>query len=621
MTRVSHGYTTIMASAVGLSGKGEYALEQAARCLDFFAKYYEVPYPLPKLHLVAVPRFLSGAMENWGAIASSEPFLLIQDRTSMSTRQSLTSLIAHEVAHQWFGNLVTMRTWDDLWLNESFATFADFKALEALFPEWESWNDFLILEYSTGLLFDSLPTSHPVHVEVTDPERIGEFFDEISYSKGASVLRMIEAYVGPENFRRGVSQYLREHQWANAEARDLWGALSQSSREPVERVMTEWLGRPGFPVVRARVEDGSVLLEQSRFSLLGSMPDAPWPIPLTYSADGQVGRRLFSEAKTVLPERGVRRLLVGPGRTGFYRVRYEGRLWTELLESYSDLPPTDRWGMLNDALPFFLAGEIELSEYLDLLGRAEHDSAPLVVNEVYDSFEFASCLAHRIPRWEAAYRKIFSAQTERLGIRSVPGEPDAYRALRERVHRARIPLDPEFARSLATSFDRLDAADPEMVGPIQMAYASTAGPDEYARLRQRLRTLPPGLEIRDTAGALALLPRADWLGESLDLLRSGELELGHWTRLFYLACRYNPERSGAVWSFLTERLSGCAALMDSGTFGMGYLLRYAIPMVGVGREDAMRRWVTEHPLPGAGEANKTGLSLLEVFARTLRRNA
>jgi tricorn protease interacting factor F2/3 len=619
LERTLHGYRVIAATARGLSSKAALPVEVAARGLDYFSEYYRLPFPLPKLHLVAVPRFTVGAMENWGAITFSESTLLVDDRTSMRSRQGSCTTVLHEVAHQWFGDLVTMRSWDDLWLSEGFASVLAYKARSALFPDWKSWDEFLVVHFAEAMLFDSLPSTHPIQVEVTDPSRAGEFFDEISYGKGASVLRMLENYVGEESFREGVASYLREHREGCAEAGDLWRALARSSDEPIEPVMSEWVRRPGVPVVLARWEDGSIRLGQRRFSLKGSSRDAPWPIPLTFDVDGQPGRQLMTGTETTLPARVTSRVIIGPGRTGFYRVRYEGQLRDRLLESYADLAPADRWGLLDDSFAFLLSGEIELPEYLDLLGRVEGEPDALVVNQALGSLKWIYPIVHRVPRFEATFQKIFIAQSERLGLVARAGESPSDTALRQGVLSARVVLDASFARSLADRYEEIETLEPEVTAPGFMAYATTGGETEYARLRQRLRDAPPGPTARALATGLALVNRDRWLGESLDLLGAGELQRSEWLSLIGTAMEFNPERSEALWSFLTERLESNLPKLSSGSWGVGSLLQFAIPQVGLTRPDQMRRWVTSHPFPEGEVGARKGLELLDVFAATLDR--
>src|SRR5713101_1294171 len=213
------------------------AFEAAQKSLEFYEKYFGIPYDLPKLHLIAVPEFAYGAMENWGAITFREILLHADKDTSTSTRKSIAEVIAHEIAHMWFGDLVTMEWWDDLWLNESFATFMDYKSTDHAYSEWKVWQDFVRTSTSGAMGRDSLTKTHPIMAKVHDPEEIEELFDEISYGKGASILRMIEAYIGSENFKRGVAQYLQKFRYSNASGHDLWSSLQEASGTDVSRIM------------------------------------------------------------------------------------------------------------------------------------------------------------------------------------------------------------------------------------------------------------------------------------------------------------------------------------------------------------------------------------------------
>ncbi|HLY76623.1 MAG TPA: M1 family metallopeptidase, partial [Thermoplasmata archaeon] len=225
----SHAGTVRLATYTppGRGSSGTYALGIAEKLLPAYERYYGIPYPLPKLDLVAVPEFWAGAMENWGAIAFSEMALLADSGTSTLRRRSIAETTAHEMAHMWFGNLVTMKWWSDIWLNESFATFMSYRILDTTFPEFDSWSDFLPRWSAGAFRADSLPSTHPIFQEVDNPDQIAQIFDEITYGKGASVLRMIERYLGEEAFRKGVNTYLERFQYSNASHDDLWTALEE----------------------------------------------------------------------------------------------------------------------------------------------------------------------------------------------------------------------------------------------------------------------------------------------------------------------------------------------------------------------------------------------------------
>ena len=607
----------ILAAAPGASRDGRFALEQATRAVDYFAKYYGEPYPLPKLHLLALPQIGTGAMENWGAIAFQEMYLLVDDRSPVSARMRTVEVVCHEVAHQWFGDLVTMRWWNDLWLNESFASFVAIKASAELFPDWSPWDDFLSGRTGGAMLWDALPHTHPIRVEVNNPLEIRQIFDEISYGKGGSVLRMAEGYVGERAFAAGVSRYLADHRWGNAESSDLWTAIAAASEPAVERVFTEWVDRPGFPIVTVSLDGGSLHVEQRRFSTLAPVDAAPWPIPLTVRVGERTERRMFDTATATLD--GVESTpLVNPGRTGFYRVRYEGPLRDRMLASLTDLPVIDRWGFLNDQLAFLLAGEVSLDDYLAVVRPLRDETDPSIVSELTLVPRQMFFLLHRIPKWEREMRSVVAAQCGRLGLRSADGDSDRTRAVREELLMARVRIDPEFAATLAREYARLDSLEPNLIRPVLTAYAIGAGPTEVAELRRRLASATSAEAKANVAGGLGMLRDPPALRASLELVLSGELPVGPWISLFAAAAFANPDRSETVFRFLTER----ADALIQGTAGSGMqsvLFQGAVPALGLGQPEAMRAFAARQQFPESARAVVKGLDLLDVFLRVIER--
>ncbi len=235
----------------GKENHGQFALENAIRILDYLNKYFGIPYPLEKLDHIAIPDFAAGAMENWGAITYREIALLFDpENSAASTKQRIVEIIAHEMAHMWFGDLATMDWWDDLWLNESFASWMGDKAVDYLYPEWNMWTQFVYQDTGAGLNLDGLKNSHPIEARVQNPSEIRELFDAISYSKGASIIRMLEHFLGAEVFRNGLHSYLSTHMYDNARTEDLWLALENTSGQPVTDLMNSWVKQTGFPVIQ-----------------------------------------------------------------------------------------------------------------------------------------------------------------------------------------------------------------------------------------------------------------------------------------------------------------------------------------------------------------------------------
>ncbi len=267
----------------GKEDQGRFALDTSVKLLSFFNEYFGIPYPLEKLDHIAIPDFAAGAMENWGAITYRETALLVDsENSSAGTRQRVAEVVAHEMAHMWFGDLVTMEWWDDLWLNESFASWMGTKAVDWLFPEWQMWTQFVNMDTTRALSLDGLKNSHPIEQEVKDPAEVSQLFDAISYSKGASVIRMLEQFLGPEVFRKGLFQYLSAHQYGNARTADLWSALEEASGQPVTSIMNSWTNQMGYPVLRVESDttgkDLELTLHQERFvydRLLGGDEQEP----------------------------------------------------------------------------------------------------------------------------------------------------------------------------------------------------------------------------------------------------------------------------------------------------------------------------------------------------------
>jgi puromycin-sensitive aminopeptidase len=249
--RDSNGVLIRVYTPQGKSEQGKFALEVAKKTLPFYHKYFNVDYPLPKMDLITIPDFAAGAMENWGLVTYRERYLLVDpSNTSIASKQLVALVVGHELAHQWFGNLVTMKWWTHLWLNEGFATFVEYLCVDhCLGEKFDIWTQFNSQTYSPALKNDALANSHPIEVEVGHPNEVEEIFDMISYSKGASIIRMLHDWIGDENFRKGMNQYLTKFQYSNAETGDLWASLGMASGQPVADIMGTWTEKMGYPVL------------------------------------------------------------------------------------------------------------------------------------------------------------------------------------------------------------------------------------------------------------------------------------------------------------------------------------------------------------------------------------
>ncbi|MDO8639125.1 MAG: M1 family metallopeptidase, partial [Candidatus Daviesbacteria bacterium] len=272
----------------GKKEQAKFALKVGIKCMDFYHHYFGVPYPLEVLDMIAIPDFAAGAMENWGAVTYRESTLLVdEERSSTANKQWIALVIAHELAHQWFGNLVTMQWWNDLWLNEGFASFVEYLAIDSIFPDWDIWTQFVLNEMGDAFSLDSLKNTHPIEVPVFHPSEISEIFDKVSYAKGAVVLRMLWQYLGEKDFQKGLQVYLKKYSFGNASTKDLWDVLEKVSGKPVGKVMKNWTQKAGHPVVNVefRIKNSELRLIQSRFfsspiSKKESKDKTIWSIPI-----------------------------------------------------------------------------------------------------------------------------------------------------------------------------------------------------------------------------------------------------------------------------------------------------------------------------------------------------
>ncbi|MGI0056248.1 MAG: M1 family metallopeptidase [Nitrosarchaeum sp.] len=353
----------------GNKSKGKYSLELGKKLLLSYEKYFGIKYPLPKLDLIAIPDFAAGAMENWGAITFRETILLYDPKTSSTkTKQYIAEVISHEIAHQWFGNLVTMKWWNDLWLNESFATFMATKFVDKFYPEWDLWNQFVEDAMNTAMGLDSLKNTHPIDVKVNSTSEIREIFDAISYDKGGCVLRMLEHYVGESNFQKGLKKYLADFKYDNAKGQDLWDAIGKISKMPVRAMVSTWLKQPGFPVVEIVKQDSTLYLKQRRYMMESKSNKGLWYIPLSIGLQDELFQKLFTKkSMSVKLPRDSIGFVANFGRKGFYRVKYDKSTLLDLkmLVDQKQIPAIDRWAIQNDLFSLCISCDETVHNYLD----------------------------------------------------------------------------------------------------------------------------------------------------------------------------------------------------------------------------------------------------------------
>ena len=366
----------------------DFSLDIAKRAIEFYEDFYQTPYPLPQSYQLALPDFSAGAMENWGLVTYREAYMLLDpDNTTLNQKRLIATVITHELAHQWFGDLVTMKWWDDLWLNESFANMMEYVAVDALEPEWNVWEMFQTSEVPMALQRDATDGVQSVHVAVDDPAEIDTLFDgAIVYAKGARMLVMVRALLGDDAMRRGLKNYFAAHQYGNATGADLWQALGEASGMNVGQIMESWLEHPGYPVVEVKVEDGKLMLSQQQFFIGdGEEKGRLWQIPL--NANYNQAPAIFSEQSLVLGDyaqlrkQNGRPFRVNVGDNSHVIVKYDETLLNDILDHLDELGAIDQLQLLQDLRLLAEGRQISYAQIVPLLSRFK-DSCSGIVNEM-----------------------------------------------------------------------------------------------------------------------------------------------------------------------------------------------------------------------------------------------
>ncbi|KAF4119489.1 Aminopeptidase N [Geosmithia morbida] len=377
----------------GLKEQGRWALEHAPKIIDFFSEIFEIDYPLPKSDLLAVHEFTHGAMENWGLVTYRTTQVLYDEKTSDARfKNAVAYVVAHELAHQWFGNLVTMDWWDELWLNEGFATWVGWYAVDHLHPDWQVWAQFVNEGMEGAFRLDGIRASHPIHVPVRDALDVNQIFDSISYLKGCSAIRMLANHLGVDTFLKGVASYLRANAYGNAKTQALWDALSEASGKPVDRIMHPWISRIGHPVLTVEERPGEISVRQSRFLSTGDVgPEddtTTWWVPL--GLEGKKGEAGVASVSLEKKEDTITGIdddfyKLNSGATGFYRVNYPASRLARLSTQLDRLSTEDKISIIGSAADLAFAGDGNTASLLTFLQGFSQEQHPLVWSQILDT--------------------------------------------------------------------------------------------------------------------------------------------------------------------------------------------------------------------------------------------
>ncbi len=411
----------------------DFALDIAKRSIEFFEDFYETPYPLEHSYQVALPDFSAGAMENWGCVTYREAYLLLDpDNTSLEMKQLVATVIAHELAHQWFGDLVTMKWWDNLWLNESFANMMEYVAIDALEPNWKIWEMFQTSEVPAALQRDATDGVQSVHVMVNDPAEVDALFDSaIVYAKGSRMLVMVRALLGDEALREGLKNYFAAHKYGNATGDDLWKALGEASGLDIGAIMHSWLEQPGYPVVNAKVEDGKLVLTQKQFFIgEGKEVGRKWQIPLNsnYAAVPKImkdEKLVVGDYADLIADNGVP-FRLNVGNNSDFIVKYDKTLLDDILSHIDELDAVDKLQLLQDFRLLAEGGQMSYADIVPLLPKFADSTSPIVNNALYRIMTTLRNFVTPDSKEEKDLKKLYNLlsekQVKRLGLLPKAGE-------------------------------------------------------------------------------------------------------------------------------------------------------------------------------------------------------
>lgn len=613
-----------VATVPGRIAYAESGLDFGRKALAFCEDYFGIDYPLPKMDLLAIPDFAFGAMENWGAVTFRENLLLdYPGVTSLTGKTRIFEVVAHEITHQWFGNLVTPADWKFLWLNESFATYFGYGTVHHYFPQWLTWEQFLLSQTASAMVRDGLNETFAIEIPGGEHVVINTSTAPIIYSKGGSILRQIEGHIGPQNFRKGLQRYLETHAYGNAASQDLWQALEQTSDQPVASMMKRWVSQPGFPLVEVRRKGGKLLLTQQRFTYLPTTCESVWPIPLQvalFDAKGKLQTRsLLMEGRQAEIDIGenVAAYKVNPEQTGFYRVSYLDHRNLEALGKLSaggNLGSPDRWGLENDLFALLKRGDRSLANYLEFLGHYRKERAYLpMVSMVFHLLEIFLVVPHRRGEVCKIAGPLIDGVLAQIGFQPHPDEPYGTSLLRDPLLWPAVVFGSGTAADAGQElFEKLRqghgiAAD-IMKGVMQIA-AACGDMDTYAWFVRRMETTDSEHERLNILAALGCFRQPDCIAALKDFILEKVPARNKFIPVVSMAS--NPEAVSGLWEWFVARLG------DFEKFHPMFFERVIaaiVPVAGLEAPDAVREFFAQYMQthPQAEDVIKLSLEKMEI---------
>ena len=613
----------------------QFALEAAEQQLAFFNDYFGIKYPFGKLDIIAVPDFAAGAMENVGAITFRERLLLVEpQRASLNARKGVASVLSHEIAHQWFGNLVTMKWWNDIWLNEGFATWIASRPMAAWRPEWRvELDDAADTQSALGL--DALRSTRAIRIAVETPEQINEVFDGIAYEKTAGVLRMIESLTGREAFRRGISSYLKKYAYGNAAGEDFWAEMARVTGQPIDRILQSYVEQPGVPVLsvasKCNGTTDSVALSQERF-VERPEPAASrqaWTVPVCFASAGQPRCELLDRPMQTFTVNGCSNVFANAGARGYYFTEYTPAAVRAFSANVAALEPVERVSLLGDEWNMVRAGRHDIGVYLDLAASLADDDTAAITNALASRIgyttEYLVSPAQR-PRVEEWIRARFGPALTALGVPGGMADSDERQSRRAQLLDlvARDGADKAMqarARELAVTY----IADPSSLSgtlaPTILRVAATSGDttlyDRYMAQIKALGEKPE--EYYRFFGALPLFSDPALVQRTLTFALSPEVRTQDTGQLIG-GLLGQPSSRDAAWTFVKAQWP--ALTQKLGTFqGIPGIVGALGNFCSSASASEIRQFFAKNPVPSAERTVRQAIERIEGCAAFVNRQS
>lgn len=617
----------------GQEKMGGFALGAACEIMTYLSDYFGIKFPTKKLDLIAVPDFAPGAMENLGAITFKDSLLLIDEKTGSNfARRSALSVIAHEMAHQWFGDLVTNRWWDDLWLNEAFATWAATKTENALRPEWRIRAK-AVADRDTAINIDELTSTRAIHAHVGNPKQASEMFDAITYEKGSAVLRMLEVFVTEPVFQKGVHDYLEAHKFDNATSEDLWQSIGAAAKGvPVSKMMQTWIMQAGFPQLSVSSKDNgkNISISQGRYFLMptgssagvhgaaeGSLADQQWLVPVVFTSFGSTVARLLAPKPVLLEKKSEQTTMpqdwnsftANAQGSGFYRTQYTAVNRKNISSHFDWLSPEERLVLISDLSSFAVKGEIPVEESLDLMLKVKGEDDSVVLDSLVSKYVMPR--RYMDSASQPAYQKLICTNLlplkKKYGWEERKGEDETIKDLRADFMRilGTFGQDRETIKEANDLYAKYmkdrQSVSADIIGSVLNIVAYNGGEAEYEQMKAALKSAANPQEEKRFLTALSRFRQKELIEKNLATVLSPETRATDAVSILS-SLLSDPESADAAWQFLSSNWEKCQKKFPPrfNKTVIGACSRFDNPE----REKEIREFFTAHP----PEMGKTALS-------------